>query len=33
MAFLRREYTVLAGFVAVVAILLYLAIGPQTMVA
>ena len=27
MAFLRREYTVLAGFVAVVAVLLYLAIG------
>ncbi len=27
MAFLRREYTVLAGFVAAVAILLYLAIG------
>ncbi len=27
MTFLRREYTVLAGFVAVVAVLLYLAIG------
>ena len=27
MAFLRREYTVLAGFVAIVAVLLYLAIG------
>ena len=28
MAFLRREYTVLAVFVTVVAVLLYLAIGP-----
>ena len=28
MAFLRREYSVLAGFVALVAILLTLAIGP-----
>ncbi len=33
MAFLRREYTVLAGFVAVVAILLYVAIGQATALA
>jgi len=33
MAFLRREYTVLAGFVAVVAVLLVLAIGIQTGIA
>ena len=33
MAFLRREYTVLAAFVAVVALLLYLAIGQGTAVA
>ena len=33
MAFLRREYTVLAGFVAVVALLLYLAVGGQSAVA
>ncbi len=33
MAFLRREYTVLAGFVAVVAILLGFAIGLQTALA
>jgi K(+)-stimulated pyrophosphate-energized sodium pump len=30
MAFLRREYTVLAGFVVIVAVLLFLAIGAQT---
>jgi K(+)-stimulated pyrophosphate-energized sodium pump len=30
MAFLRREYTVLAGFVALVAVLLFLAIGGAT---
>ena len=30
MAFLRREYSVLAIFVLVVAILLYLAVGPMT---
>ena len=33
MAFLRREYTVLAGFVAVVAILLYFAMGQATALA
>jgi len=33
MAFLRREYTVLAAFVAVVALLLYLAIGQATALA
>ena len=33
MAFLRREYTVLAGFVAVVAVLLYLAIGQASALA
>jgi K(+)-stimulated pyrophosphate-energized sodium pump len=33
MAFLRREYTVLAVFVAVVAVLLGLAISPQTSIA
>jgi K(+)-stimulated pyrophosphate-energized sodium pump len=33
MAFLRREYTVLAVFVAVVAVLLGLAISPQTAIA
>jgi len=33
MAFLRREYTVLAGFVAVVAVLLFLAIGQASALA
>ena len=33
MAFLRREYTVLAGFVALVALLLYFAVGGQSAVA
>ena len=33
MAFLRREYTVLAGFVAVVALLLYFAMGQATALA
>ncbi len=33
MAFLRREYTVLAGFIALVAVLLYLAIGQDTALA
>jgi K(+)-stimulated pyrophosphate-energized sodium pump len=33
MAFLRREYTMLAGFVAVVAILLFVAIGQSTAIA
>ncbi len=33
MAFLRREYIVLAGFIALVAVLLYLAIGPGTALA
>ncbi|MDH3224552.1 MAG: sodium/proton-translocating pyrophosphatase, partial [Gemmatimonadota bacterium] len=33
MAFLRREYSVLAGFIVVVAALLFLAIGQSTAVA
>ena len=33
MAFLRREYTVLAGFVAIVAVLLFLAIGQASALA